>query len=69
MLVIKYIFCISKDIRSKKEKKRPHWVHIGLFKLLSQPPRVILGEPGVVSRVDKMFVVKVYCKFNILSTG
>ena len=35
---VNYIFCISKDIRSKKEKKRPHWVHIGLFKLLSQPP-------------------------------
>ena len=22
----------------------------------------ILGDPGVVSRVDKMFVAKVYCK-------
>ena len=22
----------------------------------------ILGDPGAVSRVDKMFVVKVYCK-------
>ena len=36
----------------------------------------ILGHPGAVSRVDKMFVVKVYCKIetsktfttNILST-
>ena len=24
--------------------------------------RGILGDPGAVSRVDKMFVVKVYCK-------
>ena len=32
----------------------------------------ILGDPGAVSRVDKMFVVKVYCKIEtssyILST-
>ena len=30
----------------------------------------ILGDPGAVSRVDKMFVVQVYCKIetNILST-
>ena len=26
------------------------------------PSIVILGDPGAVSRVDKMFVVKVYCK-------
>ena len=25
---------------------------------------VILGDPGAVSRVDKMFVVKVYCKIE-----
>ena len=25
----------------------------------------ILGDPGVVSRVDKMFVVKVYCKIDL----
>ena len=24
----------------------------------------ILGDPGAVSRVDKMFVVKVYCKIE-----
>ena len=24
----------------------------------------ILGEPGAVSRVDKMFVVKVFCKIE-----
>ena len=24
--------------------------------------RVILGDPGAISRVDKMFVVKVFCK-------
>ena len=24
--------------------------------------KIILGDPGAVSRVDKMFVVKVYCK-------
>ena len=24
----------------------------------------ILGDPGAVSRVDKMFVVKVFCKFH-----
>ena len=34
---------------------------------------VILGDPGAVSRVDNMFVVKVFCKIetftvNILST-
>ena len=35
---------------------------------------VILGDPGAVSRVDRMFVVKVFCKIektfttNILST-
>ena len=30
----------------------------------------ILGDPGAVSRVDKMFVVKVYCKIetSFLST-
>ena len=27
----------------------------------------ILGDPGEVSRVDKMFVVKVYCKIEILN--
>ena len=26
--------------------------------------RSILGDPGAVSRVDKMFVVKVYCKIE-----
>ena len=26
----------------------------------------ILGDPGGVSRVDKMFVVKVYCKIETL---
>ena len=26
--------------------------------------RLILGDPGAVSRVDKMFVVKVYCKIE-----
>ena len=25
----------------------------------------ILGDPGAVSRVDKMFVVKVYCKIDL----
>ena len=25
---------------------------------------IILGDPGAVSRVDKMFVVKVYCKIE-----
>ena len=25
---------------------------------------LILGDPGAVSRVDKMFVVKVYCKIE-----
>ena len=28
--------------------------------------KLILGDPGVVSRVDKMFVVKVYCKIEIV---
>ena len=28
------------------------------------PVKHILGDPGVVSRVDKMFVVKVYCKIE-----
>ena len=27
-------------------------------------PHCILGDPGAVSRVDKMFVVKVYCKIE-----
>ena len=27
----------------------------------------ILGDPGVVSRVDKMSVVKVYCRIEKLS--
>ena len=27
----------------------------------------ILGDPGAVSRVDKMFVVKVYCKIETSS--
>ena len=26
--------------------------------------KCILGDPGAVSRVDKMFVVKVYCKIE-----
>ena len=26
--------------------------------------RTILGDPGAVSRVDKMFVVKVFCKIE-----
>ena len=26
----------------------------------------ILGDPGAVSRVDKMFVVKVYCKIETI---
>ena len=26
---------------------------------------LILGDPGAVSRVDKMFVVKVYCKIEM----
>ena len=30
------------------------------------PSLVILGDPGAVSRVDKMFVVKVYCNIEIL---
>ena len=28
----------------------------------------ILGDPGAVSRVDKMFVVKVYCKIETSSS-
>ena len=31
---------------------------------LTCPEIVILGDPGAVSRVDKMFVVKVYCKLS-----
>ena len=27
-------------------------------------PCLILGDPGAVSRVDKMFVVKVFCKIE-----
>ena len=26
---------------------------------------LILGDPGAVSRVDKMFVVKAYCKIDL----
>ena len=29
---------------------------------------LILGDPGAVSRVDKMFVVKVYCKIETSSS-
>ena len=29
--------------------------------------KLILGDPGAVSRVDKMFVVKVYCKIETSS--
>ena len=32
------------------------------LKLWLVPKRPILGDPGAVSRVDKMFVVKVYSK-------
>ena len=28
------------------------------------PTLAILGDPGAVSRVDKMFVVKVFCKIE-----
>ena len=28
--------------------------------------RFILGDPGAVSRVDKMFLVKVYCKIETI---
>ena len=28
----------------------------------------ILGDPGAVSRVDKLFVVKVYCKIETSSS-
>ena len=31
---------------------------------ISHPFLDILGDPGAVSRVDKMFVVKVYCKIE-----
>ena len=31
-------------------------------------PTPILGDPGAVSRVDKMFVVKVYCKIETSSS-
>ena len=31
---------------------------------LYDAPLIILGDPGAVSRVDKMFVVKVYCKIE-----
>ena len=34
------------------------------WKLSINMPHCILGDPGAVSRVDKMFVVKVYCKIE-----
>ena len=30
--------------------------------------KIILGDPGAVSRVDKMSVVKVYCKMAVNKT-
>ena len=38
---------------------RPHFLGRALIW-----PGCILGDPGAVSRVDKMFVVKVYCKIE-----
>ena len=38
--------------------------HIPTFVFLLCRVLPILGDPGAVSRVDKMFVVKVYCKIE-----
>ena len=32
--------------------------------IYNSPGSLILGDPGAVSRVDKMFEVKVYCKIE-----
>ena len=34
------------------------------FSFTSNLDAIILGDPGAVSRVAKMFVVKVYCKIE-----
>ena len=48
-------FCYAATVLS------PHR-HVLIFTQRMHKP--ILGDPGAVSRVDKMFVVKVYCKIE-----
>ena len=48
---------LNKAVMSLKSSAHPG---LGVF--------LILGDPGAVSRVDKMFVVKVFCKIETSSS-
>ena len=41
------------------------WIVL-LFEVTPFECNYILGDPGAVGRVDKLFMVKVYCKIEIL---
>ena len=51
---------VSEDGLLFSEEKNRFWLR--LFSGIQLIP--ILGDPGAVSRVDKMFVVKVFCKIE-----
>ena len=54
------------SIMKTKKGKSPENITLLLEKtsLLTVCTTVILGDPGAVGRVDKMSVVKVYCKIE-----
>ena len=47
-----------------KQRQSQNTLGFTLFAELRGQAHAILGDPGAVSRVDKMFVVKVYCKIE-----
>ena len=48
-----------------KHCPRLEWAYFSFFSLpLPKTKAPILGDPGAVSQVDKMSVVKVYCKIE-----